>query len=107
MISVPVVTAVQIENRLEEAGFKKTTFRTDTSTIWVHVEKQRHLTVPNPIDGFYPSWLLEQLIVHARSIGDDALVDSISGTSGWERMLATKKKVAKKSPAKGKPSQDK
>jgi predicted TIM-barrel fold metal-dependent hydrolase len=92
MIAVPLPTEQQLHEKLAEAGFSKTLYGTDTASIWVHVDKKRHLTVPHSKDGFYPSWMLDQLKVQARILGDDALVNTIAEVNGWERLVAKPKR---------------
>lgn len=102
MISVPLPTELQLQDKLTEAGFKQTQFVTSTGKIWVHMEKKRHLTVPNSFDGFYPSWMLDQLLVQARTVGDDALVSAISEINGWDRLRSTRsRKKSSKDALKG------
>jgi hypothetical protein len=96
MISVPLPTEEQLHAKLTEAGFEKTPFVTETASIWIHAEKKRHLTVPNSSDGFYPSWMLDQLLVQARTVGDDALVNAIAEVNGWDRLAAAKKSKPRK-----------
>jgi hypothetical protein len=92
MIAVPLVTEKQIEDALTEIGFRKTQFITETSSVWIHIEKKRHLTVPKSSDGFYPSWMLHTLAEQAKALGDDALVDAIQSVTGWQRLVPTKGK---------------
>ena len=66
MITQPVVSRQQLEDRLNEIGAEKTDRRTDTAELW-RLPNGRHVTVPDSIQGYYPDWLLrdlEQIIGH-------------------------------------------
>lgn len=61
MIASAVVTAAQVESRLKELGYERTTDRTETGQFWKRKQDGRIQQVPDSIDGFYPTWLLEEL----------------------------------------------
>ena len=65
-----LATEKQLLDELTKAGFDKTQFITETGSVWVHRGKKHHLIVPNSHDGFYPSWLLAELVAAAESFQD-------------------------------------
>jgi hypothetical protein len=73
MISLPLVTEAQVTTKLKEFGYSPTDSVTATARFWRHKERKRHLMVPNSADGYYPDWLLHEVVARARLIGDDGM----------------------------------
>ena len=51
----------ELHQFLKRSGFQKHATQTETGTIWVHGETGKAIQVPNPIQGRYPGWLLDEL----------------------------------------------
>lgn len=62
MISSRVRSAREVYASLKSQGFERTTHKTATGTFWKHAATGKHLLVPKSVQGFYPDWLLEDLL---------------------------------------------
>ena len=62
MIAPRVLTEAEVRNALSERGFKSTGVRSATGTFWAHAESDQHIQVPDPLEGFYPDWMLYDLM---------------------------------------------
>lgn len=60
MISQPVVSREQLEERLEALDCEPTGIRLETGELW-KAASGRHFIVPDSIQGYYPDWLLWDL----------------------------------------------
>jgi hypothetical protein len=61
MIASAVVSAAQVEARLQALGFEPTKERTATGVFWCRKSDGRHLLIPDSVQGFYPDWMLADL----------------------------------------------
>ncbi len=68
MIAPKVATKQEVENVLRERDFDPTTLTTATGRFWRHKVTSRHVLVPDSIDGYYPDWLLYDLMSHIGEI---------------------------------------
>lgn len=59
---VPVPTEKQVQALLRQAGFEPTEHRTATGVYWKSAETGKHVQVPDSVEGFYPDWLLADLV---------------------------------------------
>lgn len=60
MISQPVVSRKQVEDRLAELGAQPTGERIETGEAW-KLKNGQHFIVPDPMGGMYPDWMLWDL----------------------------------------------
>ena len=79
MISPPVPTEHDIKGRLHELGFKETASRTATGIFWEHEITNQHLLVPDSLDGMYPDWLFNRMLLTAEDISGK----SVKSWPGW------------------------
>ena len=68
MIAPPVPSRDEIEGRLRELGFSETAYRVDTGCIWRHDASGQHLLVPDSVQGYYPDWIFNALLMRAEDI---------------------------------------
>lgn len=68
MIAPRVPTEGEIQGRLLELGFTKTARSTDTGTFWKHGKTGQHLLVPDSLEGLYPDWLFDKVLLAAEEI---------------------------------------
>lgn len=61
MIASRVPSREEVEEALREKGFEKTSETTETGTFWRHARTSRIVQLPYSVQGFYPSWLLEDI----------------------------------------------
>lgn len=62
MIAARVASEAEVEARLRALGFEPTTWTTDTGTFWRSKSTGKHILVPFSVQGFYPNWLLGDLV---------------------------------------------
>lgn len=67
MISPPVPQEAEIQGCLRDLGFTETAQKTATGTFWKH-ESGAHLLVPASIDGYYPDWIYNEVLLKAEKI---------------------------------------
>ncbi len=70
MIAPRVPPEKEIFDRLAALGFEPTGMRSGTGEFWRHIKTDRHLQVPDSIQGYYPDWLRDQFMVHAEDIAN-------------------------------------
>ena len=63
-----VATEAELWKHLTTRGFVKTDERTETGVFWKHEKSGKHMIVPNSEQGFYPTWLTEDMWGVARRI---------------------------------------
>lgn len=61
-MAVPVPTEKQVQALLRKAGFEPTENHTATGTYWRCAETGKHVQVPFSVEGYYPDWLLADLV---------------------------------------------
>jgi hypothetical protein len=86
MISLPVITEEQVKAKLREVGYEPTDHVSATGRFWKHKDANRHLMVPISADGYYPDWLLDEVVQRARAIGDEICATGVAAISPWERL---------------------
>lgn len=62
MISPRVLTEADVHAALADRGFIRTDTRTKTGYFWAHAASDQHIQVPDSLDGFYPDWMLYDLM---------------------------------------------
>ena len=62
MIAPKVLTEDDVQQALRERGFVPTDATTATGRYWRHKFLQQHVLVPKSLDGFYPDWMLYDLM---------------------------------------------
>ena len=67
MIAPPVPTETDIKGRLREIDFTETAHKTRTGVFWRH-ESGVHLLLPTSIDGYYPEWIYDEVLLRAEKI---------------------------------------
>lgn len=70
-------TEQRLHELLDSLGYEATDYVSETGVIWRNLAAMRHLVVPNAADGWYPSWMLDDLVERARRVGDQAAADAI------------------------------
>jgi len=88
MIAVRVLSKAELENILSTRGFQKTTETTETGTFWQDTVTKRHLLVPFDYEGYYPDWILGDLLLH---IGQIPTYSSIAKPLKRKRIHKSKK----------------
>jgi len=68
MIAPRVLTEDDVYAALDERGFEVTIHTTETGTYWKNPMSGRHLLVPRSVEGFYPDWMLYDLLSHIGEI---------------------------------------
>jgi len=68
MIAEKVLSKNELEGILAARGFHKTNETTDTGTFWQDSVTKRHLLVPFDYEGYYPDWILGDLLLHIGQI---------------------------------------
>ena len=71
MITQRVTSEAELREVLGAQGLSETDERTKTGTFWVHEETRQHLLVPFSVQGFYPDWLLGELLDRAAEMTVD------------------------------------
>jgi hypothetical protein len=64
MIASRVPSEKDLHDLLLERGFEQTDETTNTGRFWKNKASGLHVLVPSSVQGFYPSWLLEDLEEH-------------------------------------------
>lgn len=67
MIAPRVLTEAEMEAALIDRGFRPTASKTATGTYWAH-PSGKHIQVPNSLEGFYPDWMLYELVSRIEEI---------------------------------------
>ena len=60
MVAGSVLSESDVHQHLKNLGFKKTEHTTATTTVWEN--DGDHILLPESIDGFYPNWLIADLL---------------------------------------------
>jgi hypothetical protein len=68
MIAEKVLSKDELEAILVTRGFQKTEEITATGTYWQDSVTKRHLLVPFPYEGYYPDWILRDMLLHIGQI---------------------------------------
>jgi hypothetical protein len=92
VISLPAVTETQVHQTLNECDYAPTNTVTETGRYWKHKKVRRHLLVPFSNGGFYPDWMLQDLVQRARAIYDEECATAIESINPWERLRAKRDK---------------
>lgn len=61
MIASKVLSEDEVYSTLRNYGYEPTDQKTDTGTFWRHKNTDKHIQVPESVQGFYPDWLLWDL----------------------------------------------
>ncbi|HUP90954.1 MAG TPA: hypothetical protein VM074_01805 [Solimonas sp.] len=64
MIAAKVMSEKELQKKLADKGFTKTTHKTDTGVFWRDGTAGKHILVPHSEQGFYPNWMLEDIEEH-------------------------------------------
>ena len=56
-----VLSREQLESQLNDLGCAPTGIRTATGEWWKTPSNSNLFFVPDPLDGFYPDWMLEEI----------------------------------------------
>jgi hypothetical protein len=80
MIAPRVLTEADVHDALSDRGFRPTDTRTATGRFWVHAGSHEHIQVPDSLDGFYPDWMLYDLMSRIGEILPST-ADRLGGTS--------------------------
>jgi len=62
MIAQRVATVGDVEDALLGKGFEPTEHYTATGRYWKHSGTGRHLLIPQSVQGYYPDWMLQDLV---------------------------------------------
>lgn len=68
MIASQVLSKEQLEAWLKGLGYEPTEETTKTGRFWKNKTTGKHLQVPYDVQGFYPSWLLQEMELEAWKI---------------------------------------
>ena len=68
MIAPHVLTEADVHTALSDRGFKPTDVRTNTGRFWVHASSEQHIQVPDSLEGYYPDWMLWDLMARIGEI---------------------------------------
>ena len=68
MSPAKVLSQKDVEQHLADRGFVPTEDKTSTATAWVNASTGRHLLVPFSLQGYYPDWMLYDLLSHVGEI---------------------------------------
>lgn len=68
MISPRVPSKSEIEGCLRDLDFSETAHRSNTGCFWKHGASGHHLLVPDSVQGFYPEWIFDTILMQAEDI---------------------------------------
>jgi hypothetical protein len=104
MIAEKVLSKDELEAILETRGFQKTEETTATGTYWQDSVTKRHLLVPFPYEGYYPDWILRDMLLHIGQIPtySSIVMQHPANPPKKEKKSGTKKKPPIKKTTNGK-----